>query len=1250
MSRQFSSMFQFAWTAIFVIVSGLAGTLSLCAQSQPAQNQQIQDQPFSQSYDRSSEKIYYDRTKAIPLNRSRAEMEAEQLVSLSADKIISLLTDEPGLLLECKKLLVRTAFEQGRLLGEEDLTDDAVFRLVRTDVKVRSMFTREISDRYYVRAKPTHEELENHWMAGLVPPFSPNAPASAANAAAAASNQNQNGLVKQPGQEELYWLRHEDDLLHTPNPFLTVPSYNPQQPNLPTSSPNSPTPGLNAPPLSAPSQQNPQQNAPLPYPTYDPRRSLLQAQSSGAFGDYYSSGDTSGMSSLSPDDLSSLISARLSSTGGGSMGGSMGSTISGGGSSMTGALGGFGGMGSSPIGGASSGLFGSMSPSISSLYGGSSRFQQQPNLTSSLISPFPNSPYSSYSPYSPYSLYPPPNSDRQPPLRHQPNPYADVPSLYDLYQQYARRSPVLDRFGIDVFQNGTGNFDELPMDLPVGPDYVLGPGDDLNIDLTGSVSERLGRGVDREGRIVLPDAGAVQVSGKRLGDVQQLVQGVLRTQYRDVRVDISLARIRTVRVYIVGDVQHPGPYDVSSLSTPLNAVYEAGGPTSGGSLRIFKHYRGKQLIETVDVYNLLLHGVPAGMERLEAGDTILVPPIGPQVTVEGMVRRPAIYELNGEKSLAEILEIAGGVLPSGTLRHVDVERMVAHDTRSMLRLDIPESNNDRDVTTALRNFQIEDGDKVQVSPILPYADKTVYLEGHVFRPGKFAYQDGMKVTDLIKSYKDLLPEPYEAHAEIIRLRRPDNTPEVLAFNLGDALSDNAKDPTLQPFDTVRVFGRFDFEDSPVVTITGAVRDPGDHITNGATYLRDAVYLAGGTSPDALFDDAQVFRKTDSGKLEVFSVNLRRALDGDPKDNVLLEPKDRIFIHKDQNKVDPPTVTIAGEVGRPGRYPLGDGMTAADLVRFAGGLKRGAYTEEADLTSYMVEHGSRVVSDHQSVQIAKALAGAPDTDVRLHDGDVLTIRQLSGWQDLGATIEVKGEVSHPGGYGIQPGERLSSIIARAGGFLPNAYPYGAVFERAQVREIEEKNRADLLQRVQAEMGQVKLLPGADIDQQVQAKAAVLQYQKTIEQLQNTPPLGRLVIHISSDVKRWANTSADIQVRAGDTIYIPKQPNVVLIDGAVFNPTAITYKPGRSAGWYLSQAGGPTQLADKKSTYVIRADGSVASGSGGVFSGGVQSAELRPGDMVVVPEQTYTFSTKFKTVLQSAQLAASVGIGAYYMSRF
>ncbi|HVA01779.1 MAG TPA: polysaccharide biosynthesis/export family protein, partial [Terriglobia bacterium] len=260
-----------------------------------------------------------------------------------------------------------------------------------------------------------------------------------------------------------------------------------------------------------------------------------------------------------------------------------------------------------------------------------------------LVRPWQNSPYSRQAGNG-YE-----EKSSRPEIVHRANPYSSIPSLYDLYEQVSPHSPELQRFGTEVFENAPADITELPMDLPAGPNYVVGPGDGLAISLWGSVAERLYRVVDREGRLALPEVGPVMVSGETMGAVQQRVQEVLRTQFRDVSADVSLARLRTVRVYVVGEVKYPGAYDISSLSTPLNALFAAGGPASDGSLRLVQHFRGKKLIQNVDLYDLLLHGVRSDLERLENGDTILVPPVGSEVKVEGMVRRPAIYELHGEK-------------------------------------------------------------------------------------------------------------------------------------------------------------------------------------------------------------------------------------------------------------------------------------------------------------------------------------------------------------------------------------------------------------------------------------------------------------------------------------------------------------------------------------------------------------------------------------------------------------------------
>ena len=745
----------------------------------------------------------------------------------------------------------------------------------------------------------------------------------------------------------------------------------------------------------------------------------------------------------------------------------------------------------------------------------------------------------------------------QPQTTDRPNPYPGLPALQDLYRQLQNQKASPQRFGADIFRNGTGNLDSLPMDLPAGPDYVLGPGDGLDINVWGSVSQRLTRTVDRQGKVALPETGDVVVAGLSVAEAKNTIERALRQQFRDISVELSLTRLRTIRIYVVGDVLRPGAYDISSLSTPLNALYAAGGPTARGSLRTVRHYRGERLVREVDLYDLLLRGVRLDAARLEPGDTVLVPPVGPQITVAGMVRRPAIYELKGPTELSELLDLAGGVLVSATLRQINVERIEAHERRVMLSVQLPPSGDRAVVQQALGNFHVQDGDRVLISPILPYSDETVYVEGHVFRPGKIPYHKGIEIKDVIRSYQDLLPEPAD-HAEIIRLEPPDYRPSTIVFSLGEVLG--GEDPIeLHAFDTIRIFGRYE--------------------------------------------------------------------------------------------IDPPKVSIYGDVLRPGKYPLGDKMSASDLVRMAGGFRRSAYTASADVSSYVIQNGARVRTQHQTIEIAKALAGNSSADVVLKPGDVVTIHQLSGWKEIGASVTIKGEVQYPGTYGIEEGEKLSTLLLRVGGFRSESYPEGAVLERVQVREIAEKNRQELIQRIQSASFTPKLGLAAS-DQANVGQAMFLQRQQIVKTLRTQPASGRLVIKISSNIKQWQNTPADIELRAGDVLTIPKRPNFVMVSGQVYNASAITYAPGKNAEWYLRQAGGPTDMANKKDIYIIRANGSVIGrgGSSGWWSGSVLSSAIHPGDTVVVPEKILSPGGFWKTALNSAQVISSVAIAAAAVHSF
>ena len=304
-----------------------------------------------------------------------------------------------------------------------------------------------------------------------------------------------------------------------------------------------------------------------------------------------------------------------------------------------------------------------------------------------------------------------------------------------------------------------------------------------------------------------------------------------------------------------------------------------GGLRRADRCAMLRHSRGKQLVQQVDAYDLLLHGVRDDLKRLEDGDTLLVPPLGAQVTVEGMVRRPGIYELLDENSLTEVLALAGGILPTAALRQVEVQRVEAHEKRTMLTLDLASGPGHAEVDAQLQAFKIQDGDQIHIFPIAAYNEDAIYLQGHVLRPGRYSFKPGMKLTDLISSYSDLLPEPAPHYAEIIRLNAPDFHPSVESFDISAALTNPALSPTLNRLDTVRIFSRYDFERPPDVSVGGEVRAPGDYRTSGEAHLRDAIYLAGGLTPDAALDSAQLFRSQADGSAQNSERRLARGAGG-----------------------------------------------------------------------------------------------------------------------------------------------------------------------------------------------------------------------------------------------------------------------------------------------------------------------------------------------------------------------------------
>jgi protein involved in polysaccharide export with SLBB domain len=329
------------------------------------------------------------------------------------------------------------------------------------------------------------------------------------------------------------------------------------------------------------------------------------------------------------------------------------------------------------------------------------------------------------------------------------------------------------------------------------------------------------------------------------------------------------------------------------------------------------------------------------------------------------------------------------------------------------------------------------------------------------------------------------------------------------------------------------------------------------------------------------------------------------------------------------------------------------MKVQDLVRVSGGLKRSADAEAADLTRFAAANSPADVNQRFNVKLSEALSGDANEDLPLRNGDVLTVRQVPQWNDLGSTVIVRGEVQHPATYGIQPGERLSSLLQRCGGLTSQAYPYGAVLVRGEVREMELKTHAELIERLKSEEQYLKAQPDGDADQRNAKMTALGQLQTTLKQLQDAAPVGRVVIHIPPDTQslsKLANTPADVALRNGDELIIPKKNNYVMVNGQVFNPTAISYMPGKSAKWYLGQSGGLTQIADKSAVFVLRGDGSVISSknNSGFWSGDPLNTVLRPGDSIIVPEKAPKVASRNLTpYFQAAQVASSVALAVAYI---
>jgi polysaccharide biosynthesis/export protein len=404
-------------------------------------------------------------------------------------------------------------------------------------------------------------------------------------------------------------------------------------------------------------------------------------------------------------------------------------------------------------------------------------------------------------------------------------------------------------------------------DIPVGPDYVLGPGDDLTINVWGAVDSTLVRTVDRNGRIVLPKVGDLRIWGLTFSQADRLIRDELSRFFRGFQTSVTMGRLRTVSVHVVGEVCQPGVYTLSSLATVTNALYSAGGPTKLGSLREVRLLRGNVQVARIDLYDFLQRGDRARDYRLESGDTIFVPTVGDVVAVAGEVKRPAIYEFLTGTRLADVVTMSGGVTPTSYLRRVQIVRALPNAERVTLDVDLTGHYLKGDEAS---NPPINAGDLVLIHRSDPRVYNVVKVEGAVRYPGTYELKPMMRIGQLLPADK-LLPEAYAERVEIAR-RRADLSMEVVAVDLKKVWSgDRSQDLLLKPLDEVTV--RTELKPARTVHLGGQIVRPGIYTISEGERLSAVLERAGGFSDRAFLKGAAftraALRKTEQEQLDTF---------------------------------------------------------------------------------------------------------------------------------------------------------------------------------------------------------------------------------------------------------------------------------------------------------------------------------------------------------------------------------------------
>ena len=779
--------------------------------------------------------------------------------------------------------------------------------------------------------------------------------------------------------------------------------------------------------------------------------------------------------------------------------------------------------------------------------------------------------------------------------------------LYDI--QIRKKKVKLKRFGMNFF-SGSTKVD--PSVLPVPDDYKINIKDTLGIYLYGASNDKFVLDVSKYGNILIPALGPIHVAGVTFKDAKKLITNSITKAYLKTGVVITIESFSTIQLIVSGEVRKPGVYAVSSFSTIKDAIIAAGGVSSLGTLRNITVKRNDLTAYEFDLYDLIRNGKTGVEVLLKAGDVVFVPMGKKFVTISGEVKKQGYYELKQKETLDDLFKIAGGLRPSASRFGIQIKRFDTKNERiKILNIDIKN----------YKDSSILDGDSVYVYNFDMSNISSISLNGSILRPGdKQILAKNMTLGSFFK--EEIKKYGYEgtflanAYLDYVIIKRLDShmKPLLLRTNLKRILNNEKSfDITLKNRDKIYIFNKaFLFEDPYVEVYGDPVKRAGKYKFIEGLTLDDLYNLAGISSG----------RVINRKKVSLFSIDIEsmepvvKIIDMDKNTGYKISEYDQITFYDYYLENPFLKVLIKGQINKPGEYIAGKELTMGKLIAMCGGFTQMADKAKIELVRYSILNGMR-----KRTLITLSLKDAANYDFGIKGYDEITVFTIPYWYEK-KKVKIAGQVIYPGEYFIKNGESIYSVLKRAGGFTDTAFIQGVVFTREEVRKKQQQHLNESLRKVKQGLI-LKSMSAAEVGESKDTKDNLMNYVSELERGANQyKAIGRISLLIPEDMEKLKNSSYNIVLKNGDTMYVPTRDDTISIIGEVLNQTSVVWDKSYSFEDYLNMAGGVTELANKKKIMIVRADGRALTGTQVKSRWFKKSKKILKGDTIVVMPKILT----------------------------